>query len=185
MGKVLKPETLEQIIQMSLLYGKTREETAQAVGCSSVAVCRTVDIFKLVQTQDWGTLVYKIGTSHYGEPTVKWASEQLGVLVPQVVWDAFDDARAVRETNRVLPEQTVLPMEEPKKDNDAVYLIRILEELTKTNELLTQLMDVVLPHYVSDIKDSIGVNADIIRADVGEVVKNTECIKNNTRKRGL
>lgn len=184
MGKVLKPETLEQIIQMSLLYGKSREEIAQAAGCTPNAVSRTVDIFKLVQVQDWETLVYKIKISHYGEPTVRWASEKLDVTVPQIIWDAFESARDVREANRVLPEQTVLPLEEPK-GNDGLYFIRILEELTKTNELLAQFMDVVIPKYIADIKDCIGVNADIIRADVGEVVKNTESIKNNTRKRGL
>lgn len=194
MAKVMKPDALEKAIQMSLLYGKSADDIGKELGVTPTAIRRNVDIFKLVQAQDWDTLEYKILVYHYGEPVVKWASEKLGVEVPEKIWWAFvrNANERYEKKTKELPaqeqtekEQTVLPLDEPKNDNDAVYFIRILEELTKTNELLTQLMDVVVPKYVSDIKDSIGVNADIIRADVGEVVKNTECIKNNTRKRGL
>ena len=61
----------------------------------------------------------------------------------------------------------------------------MLENMVKLNELMEQLMDVVIPKYVGDIKDNLNVNTDVICERLKSCEDKLEAIKANTRKRGL
>ena len=71
------------------------------------------------------------------------------------------------------------------KGNDAVYFIRILEELHQQNEYLKDLLDVVLPKYVSDLKDNLNANSDVLGTDLRGCLEELKAVRCNTRKRGL
>ena len=70
-------------------------------------------------------------------------------------------------------------------DNNRLFFIRMLENMVKLNELMEQLMDVVIPKYVGDMKDNLNVNADVICERLKNCEDKLEAIKANTRKRGL
>ena len=70
------------------------------------------------------------------------------------------------------------------------WLISVLcclsqKELNKQNNLLEQLLDTVIPHWANDLKDNANANADTIVERLNEEIRISECIKQNTRKRGL
>ena len=61
----------------------------------------------------------------------------------------------------------------------------MIETLAKTNELLEQLMDVVIPKYAIDIKESLNVNADLVTQRLKNCEDKLDKISYNTRKRGM
>ena len=61
----------------------------------------------------------------------------------------------------------------------------VIAEQKKTNELLEQLFDVVIPKWTSDIKDNVNVNSDLQNQTLKRIEDKLEGIKINTRKRGL
>ena len=82
------------------------------------------------------------------------------------------------------PEKAVVSADTGKYEiaTATVYFCRLLEEIQKQNELLAQLLDVVIPKYVSDIKDNINANSDAQTQALKPIL---ETIATNTRKRGL
>lgn len=70
-------------------------------------------------------------------------------------------------------------------ENERVFTLKMLEYMAKTNELLEQLMDVVIPKYCGDLKDNINANSDIICVRLKSCDDKLEGIKANTRKRGV
>lgn len=65
-----------------------------------------------------------------------------------------------------------------------LYLVKLIEALVKQNELLEQLMDVVLPKYICDLKDNLNANTDLISERLKNCESRLEKIAVNTRKRG-
>lgn len=50
--------------------------------------------------------------------------------------------------------------------NDSLYLCKILENQNTLIELLTQLMDVVLPKHFKDLSEDLDVNCDVINKEL-------------------
>lgn len=75
--------------------------------------------------------------------------------------------------------------EEAPKGNDALYFIRILEELHEQNQLLRDLLDVVIPKWAGDLKDNQNANSDVLCGILKEQGQALDAIRCNTRKRGL
>lgn len=71
------------------------------------------------------------------------------------------------------------------KGNDALYFIRILEELHEQNQLLRDLLDVVIPKWAGDLKDNQNANSDVLAGLLREQGQALDAIRCNTRKRGL
>lgn len=68
---------------------------------------------------------------------------------------------------------------------EKMLLGQIVSALNTQNELLTQLIDTVLPRYVGDLKDNVNVNADLIGQRVKGCEDKIEAIKLALRKRGM
>ena len=90
------------------------------------------------------------------------------------------------------PEPAPAPAEIPpeiivekKLDNTALYLIKILEALVEQNELLKQLMDAVIPHWIDDLKQNNNANGDAIQEMLKPIAASLDAIRCNTKKRGL
>lgn len=75
--------------------------------------------------------------------------------------------------------------QKPQGQDGGLYLTKLLETLAQTNELLEQLMDVVLPRYVGDIKDNINANSDVMVQQMKSCGEALNRLVVNTRKRGL
>ena len=77
-----------------------------------------------------------------------------------------------------------LAPEEPK-GNDALYFIRILEELHELVQLQRDLLDVVIPKWAGDLKENQNANSDVLAGLLKEQGQALDAIRCNTRKRGL
>lgn len=71
------------------------------------------------------------------------------------------------------------------KGNDALYFIRILEELHELVQLQRDLLDVVIPKWAGDLKDNQNANSDVLAGLLKEQGQALDAIRCNTRKRGL
>lgn len=153
--------------------------------------------------------------SSYSDVIIKLAAETLGIEVPgevQMMMDARNDLRKTRaakkEAGTTLPPAEQAPSlaqeeqragqaaaptgagkaeEAPAKPagNDALYFIRILEELHEQNQLLRDLLDVVIPKWAGDLKDNQNANSDVLAGLLREQGQALDAIRCNTRKRGL
>ena len=181
------------IIHDALLLGKDNEAVAQTVGCSSTTVAECVKVFTLLKDGNIDDLLHII-RRNTGSPTaktVKLAAMSLGIDVPDEVAQALASRKTVRNTKKSVAEaaEPVQVIETPKnttvEHNEQVFFCRLLEELHKHNELMEQLMDVVIPKYVADLKDNLNVNFDAVTQSLKRAEDTLEGIKINTRKRGL
>ena len=104
----------------------------------------------------------------------------------ELAWTSFKTAvRIFRfKWNGMLQKEAPVEPEKPATEgkNESVYFCRLLEEIQRQNELLEQLIDVVIPKYVSDVKDNLNANFD---AQTAEIKKGLDAVAANTRKRGL
>lgn len=92
---------------------------------------------------------------------MQYSSERL-----KFIWEQCTGTEAVIEQNVRREPQTVIPTAEPSKDY-TVYLSTLIVKQTETNELLTQLMDTVIPKYVSDIQNELSIIPDYTQTLMG------------------
>ena len=111
--------------------------------------------------------------------------------LPEIVVKAYEDYKQKRRAEKAAKMAEAQKAPEPvlppasQDDNNRLFFIRMLENMVKLNELMEQLMDVVIPKYVGDMKDNLNVNADVICERLKSCEDKLEAIKANTRKRGL
>lgn len=191
-------EKYEKVITDRLVFGKPVKQITAELECSNTFVFNVVNVFNATKEQDWNRAQALIANQAVPLMAFEWAAERLGVELPPILSQVYEERKArVRERCRanVQQEKDVEQQEEqPRKqekeedkrsDNTGLYLIKILEALARQSELLEQLMDVVLPKNVQDLKDSINVNSDMLRDGIKDCKDTLEGIKINTRKRGL
>ena len=117
--------------------------------------------------------------------------EKCGIELPEVVVKAYDDyiekRRAEYAKKKAADSEShdPVPSPAPQEENNRLFFIKMLEHMAKMNELMEQLMDVVIPKYVGDLKDNANANADVICERLKSCEDKLEAIKANTRKRGL
>jgi len=177
----LKEADFDKIITDRLVFGKKTEDVAKEMNCGATTISNVVQMFKLVKEQDFdkvATLIRKGGSV----TQLKWAANKLGVAIPESV---FAQNEPSEKEKKSLEEFSKAPVEVIKTENDALYFIKILEALHKQNELFEQLCDVVIPHWAADLKDNQNANADLVCNRLATAEKLLDCIKVNTRKRGL
>lgn len=192
-------EKYEKIVTDRLVFGKPVSQILKEIDCSNTFVFNTLAVFNATKEQDWNRACAIIANQAVPLSAFEWAAGRLGVELPPILSQVYEERKArIRERDKVRAQQKKAgeqqaeqpPVQEKseqpvKEDNTALYLIKILEALAKQNELLEQLMDVVIPKNVQDVKDSLNANGDMLRDGVKNCEDKLEGIKINTRKRGL
>lgn len=200
----LKEQDFEKIITDRLIFNRKNEDIAKDIGCGVSTVTAVTQMFKLVKTQDFEHIrtIMKTNTGRIGQ--LKWAAKKLNIEIPDDVFsareehlakqqaqrdmtlDEFVKAQPLEESKEVIEELKTAPViaEKNAEKNDVLYFIKILEALHKQNELLEQLCDVVIPHWMCDLKDNINTNTDVTCERLKNMEQTLDGIKCNTRKRG-
>lgn len=163
-----------------MILDKSDEETAEACNVGRATVCAIVRIFKAVKADNWETIVRVAESMLSSIDAVRAIAEGQGKEVPSYVVEAFLNRNKKLETPVVLE-----PVKEPVTDNSGLYMVKVLEALHAQNELIAQLCDVVIPHWVADLKDNANANADSLGQRLDQIVALLDGIKCNTRKRGV
>lgn len=177
----------EKIITDYFVFGKKQAAIAEELGGNSQIVSIVVNGFRAVKDADWDYVIKKIGANQ-SIKIYAWAAGRIGTTLPPEVIYAYEKRRMLASAKyKKAQEKKKLPPATPEKPtvqekNETVYFCRLLEEIARQNELLEQLMDVVIPKYVSDLKDNQNANFD---AQTAEIKKSLDQIAANTRKRGL
>lgn len=111
------------------------------------------------------------GTFEIGQ--VKWCYDYLHAEIPRAVLDV-DERMAEAKRNKILQKlaasaavtETPVPAPvsnpAPASAVDPVYLIRILENQSKQIDLVSSLVDVVIPGWTQEIRKANNANADMI-----------------------
>ena len=174
----------EAIITNCLVFGKTQSAVANEIGLKPAIVGHVVRAFNYVKNANWDEAVRLI-EQNQSLKMFEWAARRLDVKIPDHVYMAAEAAKDARKAARSgKPKEAPVEPEKPATEakNETVYFCRLLEEIQRQNELLEQLIDVVIPKYVSDLKDNQNANFD---AQTAEIKKGLDAIAANKRKRGL
>lgn len=168
----------------------------RAYGMSNIAISKELNIpksvisgvlkaFDAVKDGDWEACVGLVANWRLNIMLLEWAAEKTGVELPEMVRTAYTDRLASDKTRAAKRKLTETDAYAITSENEKVFTLKMLEHMAKTNELLEQLMDVVMPKYCSDLKDNINANSDIICERLKNCDDKLEGIKANTRKRGM
>ena len=190
--KYIKSEDFDKII-MRNAYGSTADQIAKELDCSDDTVKRVLRAHQIVKSQDWEEAKRFISNG-YRMKHLKYFAEKMGIDIPEDVYVTYDlwkvsngevKIKAVEQEQKDdAPVQEVLD-DFSKAQNDNLYFCKMLEALAKQNELLEQFMDVVIPKYAGDLKDSMNVNSDLVTQRLKNCEEKLEKITYNTRKRGM
>lgn len=182
MGKRINAQQMENIITRVKVFGDTRAQVAKDIGFTENTVGSIVTAFDLTRDKNWPEIISRVERDLNIPAHFYWAAEKLGVEVPK---EQIESAyRKLLDSKSAKKDEVVKTVEKKEERNDALFMIKILEALNKQNELLEQLMDVVIPKYVSDMKDNVNANADVICERLKNSEQSLDKISYNTRKRG-
>ena len=190
------PETaMEAIVTRVMVYGESIPKAAEATGFSTETVSRMVIVFTLVRDQQWDKLITRVEKLNATPAMINWAARKLGVNPPMDKIEAASKRAQAIKTQKYKQQEEALKEVRPEivktlqaealGYNEDLYLSKILMALNSIDEHLVQLMDVVLPKYVADLKDNANANGDAINSSVQTCVHYLDGIRCNTRKRGL
>lgn len=186
--KAVTEDVFDDIIAQRFAFGMDVQTIADKLGRSEKGVRQLCNTFAMVRDREFEKLATMLATDNsIGDKSIVWSAQRVRTELPSVVTDAMKLRRSKREgEKRGTAEQTAADEEiVEKNENDALYMIKLLEALHRQNELLEQLMDVVLPKYAADIKDNLNVNADVICERLKNSEQSLDKIAYNTRKRGV
>lgn len=197
--KKLDESNYEKIIT-NHAFGMKTSQISEVCGFGDDTVKRVIRAFEIVKNQNWEDALQYAKTG-YSIRYLEWAAKRMMVELPENVIFAYElkmadtaAAQRERERNKKLkepeekeeeqPEEQIEEKPVPQKQNENLYLCKVLEALAKTNELLEQFMDVVIPKHMIDLKDNINANSDIIAERIKNCEDKIEKVVYNTRKRG-
>ena len=189
MGKRFTDVQMNDIITRFMVFGESRAHIAESYEVTDQAIGKLIITFNLVKVQDWDAIIDRLRKGLSNMPHVVWAINRLHIVCPtelmQQLQDAYEIACSRKKTQRLKKgTESEQPVVETS-DNTGLYLLKILEALNRHNELMEQLMDVVLPKYIGDIKDNVNANADVLSGHLKTCEQAMEKVVCNTRKRGL
>lgn len=191
--KKIDQSIFNQTIARKFLFGQQSKDIAEQLEVSPYVVSRMTRIYESVRDQDWDLAIKIVTQQSVGLEPFKWAAESFGIQIPDSIEAAYNGARekknALYPSKKAIPEEAdKIPVDAPAEvtaGNEAVYLIRILEELHTHNELMKDLLDVVIPKYVADLKDNMNANTDVVTERLKNMEQALDGIRCNVRKRGL
>ena len=187
-NKRIDEKTFNEIITRSFACGQTAQFVADSLGVSRKSVLNTCRVFRYVRDNEFDKLAKMIpGDNSMSAKSINLAAQKLGVTVPSSVLEALEKKKSNHreQTEKKNEQKEEVKEQSVEKKNDAIYMIKILEALNKHNELLEQLMDVVIPKYVNDVKDNLNANTDVICERLKNCEQSLDKIACNSRKRGL
>ena len=164
--------------------GMGASEIMSVTGFPHATVQRIIRATKVVRNENWDGAV-ELLHKDVNRKFFERAAERYGITIPDSVFNPVKE----EEPKGLTPEQ-LLTVELPQvklpvaAKNEDLYLARIIETLVKQNELIEQLMDVVFPKYIGDLKDNINANTDLLTERLKSCESKLEKISVNTRKRG-
>lgn len=167
-------------------YGMSNIAISKEMNISKSVICGVLKAFDAVKDSDWDACVDLVANWRLNITLLEWAAEKTGVGLPEMVRTAYinrlasDKAAHAAKSKPTEPDEYAITAE-----NEKVFTLKMLEHMAKTNELLEQLMDVVMPKYCGDLKDNINANSDIICERLKNCDDKLGGIKANTRKRGV
>lgn len=183
-AQVLNQEQYEKIITSRMVFGRTAKQTAEALNVGVASVNRVETAFKAVQAGEWDKVEKMVEDASCPFAMIEWAAKKLDVVLPQAVHDARERRYAPKPKQGIEkpPEPVPVPdhWEEEKR-----FLQAMIAEQQKTNELLEQLFDVVIPKWTGDMKDNTNVNSDLINQSLKRIDDKLEAIKISTRRKGM
>lgn len=184
MGKTTSIDWDQMLLRRA--YGMGVNATARDLETSPSVVSGVFSAFDAVKATDWEKCCQLISKSRLSLDLFKWAAEKTGVELPEMVTEAYNNRLATDKARAAMGKTPVEPVPDRiTAENERIFTLKMLEYMAKTNELLEQLMDVVMPKYCGDLKDNVNANCDIICERLKNCEDKLEGIKANTRKRGL
>lgn len=190
--KTLTEEDYEKIINERLIFNRPVAKIAEEIGCCEDRVSNVTSVFTVCQHKDFEAAVDLIRNRNFPLDMFSWACKRLDIDLPRPLVDAYEQRKEAdrkkhleKKARKTAAEKPVEQKPAEPSKNDAIYFCRLLQEIEKQNELLTQLMDVVIPHWIGDLKENNNVNTDLLNKQLQLIDQKVECIKVNTRKRGL
>lgn len=179
-----------------LLFKTTSREVAQKYGVSTATVSRFRRVYAFVEKEEWDELKKLAKQENGVRGFMSWSAERLGKAIPADFWPVKE---AVKEEPPAEEQKTEAPRQAAADgQNTALVISSLLSMIEKQNlllsqmakesreqtELMTQLLDTVLPHWVTDLKECINTNADLVCTQLDESKKLLDAVKCNTRRRG-
>ena len=157
--------TLNNIVTDYYVFGKSQATIAGEQGVGATTVLGIVRAFDAVRNEDWDRCIqlYNAGVSAY---FLQWSAKRLDKKLPDKVENSFSGGKRKEAANN-----------SKSKENENVYLIRVLEELAKQNELLQQLIDVVIPKYTEDLRNATMKNAVILCNKLQHTIDDVSAMK--------
>lgn len=210
--KKISLEEFQKVVTARFLYDETYGQISFEMGLAADTVAAMCSTFTMLKNGETEVLMKKLQRGHYSDAIIKLAAEALKMEIPADVAQAMAERRDAALARRVAKkmveeagtsfvaeesedtssaaEAAPSPQGEGKapaepKGNDALYFIRILEELHEQNQLLRDLLDVVIPKWAGDLKDNQNANSDVLCGILKEQGQALDAIRCNTRKRGL
>lgn len=198
----LTNEDYSAIITRKLVYGQNTSSVARDVGVSDKTVKVVTQAFSLVRDKDFDAIIAAVDYNGVTPMMVEWAARELKTAAPMDEINAAYERRLKRNRDRnkenamkrdneaetveeIVEEKEERKSETKEEKNEKLYMLKILEALAAQNELLEQLLDVVIPKYVSDMKDNLNANTDVICERLKNCEQSLDAIRCNSRKRGL
>ena len=212
MSKRIGDMAYEDIITARFVWCETVQDIVKRTGISYRTVSSICQMVKYMKIGDMESLYGLIRDGRIAPAAVAWATKKIKIAVDESkVMEAhaaylanksrqnkerYERSKATEKNPPVQEEQVreetqkePEPREQAPKDipawNERLYLSKIIEALVNQNELLTQLMDRVIPHWTADIKDCINANSDVMAGELKTCREALDAIRCNTRKRGL
>lgn len=180
----LKDADYEAIISSRLIFNKSAPEIAKELDIGETSVYNVVSVFQAVQKRDIDRVSEQAKTGISGD-VIGWAYRKLGLEIPKQVAAAIEERKEFnRQRNLEAVARKEAAEKPPENPNDGVFFCKVLEALNKQNELLTQLLDVVIPKWTNDLKDNVNANCDMLQKQLKQMDEKLDCIKQNTRRRG-
>lgn len=173
--KIMTETDYEKVITDKLIFGKTAEKIASEIGIGVTSVFNLLGVFAAVKDNNWPRCVELIEKGMTVN-MFEWSAKKLMIDLPPEVKAASD-----RRYNKK-QEEAKTPVAAQKPDNTALYLGRLIEELAKLNENMTQLMDTVIPKYAEDQRSATMKVASVLCAKIQPVADNIDAIKRELTK---
>ena len=208
--KFLTDHEMDRIIRDKAFGYKTTEQIATEYDIATTSIWKLWRAFTLVQNKDENGMKHALCTGSTTLRYLKYAASAAGVTLSEDVQKAVkgkyerEKKRNAEKANAEQltiqeepePEQQPEPMPAPAEippevivekqtDNTALYLIKVLQALAEQNELLKQLMDAVIPHWIDDLKENNNANSGAIMDMLKPMDQKLDAIRCNSKRRGL
>ena len=195
MKQKIGKDTIKKIISDKVVFNMTIRDLAEENGISTATANRVLQMYRLITSEDWGAVKTAMqdetqNKGYYAE----LIAEIIGKMIPM-------DCYPKKEESKPEPKQEPVK-EKMDGENTALFLTQLMQAqldaqtqqklfnqeilvaIKKQNELLESLIDVVFPHWFSDLKDNVNTNSDLVCERLKEICQVLDGIKCNTRRRG-